>query len=84
MGADPSQAAWVAEDPGLAVAHVALARQLQMLARMDEARERAEAESAQRRILEPSELGPMCILLASDAGAPMTGQVIGVDGGYRL
>ena len=49
-----------------------------------EARERAEAESAQRRILEPSELGPMCILLASDAGAPMTGQVIGVDGGYRL
>ena len=31
----------VAEDPGLAVAHVALARQLQMLARMDEAREAA-------------------------------------------
>ncbi|MCR9093524.1 MAG: SDR family oxidoreductase [bacterium] len=49
-----------------------------------EARASAEAESAQRRILEPSELGPMCILLASDAGAPMTGQVIGVDGGYRL
>ena len=49
-----------------------------------EARTRAEAESAQRRILEPSELGPMCILLASDAGAPITGQVIGVDGGYRL
>ena len=49
-----------------------------------EARTRAEAESAQRRILEPSELGPMCILLASDAGAPITGQVIGIDGGYRL
>lgn len=47
-------------------------------------RQSAESESAQRRILEPSELGPMCVLLASDAGAPMTGQVIGVDGGYRL
>lgn len=44
----------------------------------------AEAESAQRRILDPSELGPMCVLLASVAGAPITGQVIGVDGGYRL
>ncbi|MEM9177740.1 MAG: SDR family NAD(P)-dependent oxidoreductase [Myxococcota bacterium] len=50
----------------------------------DAARESAEAECAQRRILEPAELGPICVLLASDAGAPMTGQVIGVDGGYRL
>ena len=49
-----------------------------------EARQRAENESAQRRILEPAELGPMCILLASAGGAPITGQVIGVDGGYRL
>lgn len=48
------------------------------------ARKRAEAESAQRRILAPEELGAMVILLASDAGAPITGQVIGVDGGYRL
>ena len=47
-------------------------------------RESAESESAQRRVLEPGELGPMCILLASPAGAPITGQVIGVDGGYRL
>ena len=51
---------------------------------VEEARRSAEAESAQRRILGPAELGPMCVLLASDAGAPMTGQVIGVDGGYRL
>ena len=51
---------------------------------VEAARQSAESESAQRRILEPSELGPMCVLLASDAGAPMTGQVIGVDGGYRL
>jgi len=48
------------------------------------ARERAEAESAQRRILEPEVLGPMVVLLASEAGAPITGQVISVDGGYRL
>jgi len=50
----------------------------------DEARAKGESESAQRRILSPAELGPMCVFLASDAGAPMTGQVIGVDGGYRL
>ena len=50
----------------------------------DEARASAEAESAQRRILEPGELGPMAVLLASPQGAGITGQVIGVDGGYRL
>jgi NAD(P)-dependent dehydrogenase (short-subunit alcohol dehydrogenase family) len=50
----------------------------------DEARRSAEGESAQRRILEPAELGPMCVLLCSSGGAPITGQVIGVDGGYRL
>jgi len=49
-----------------------------------EARARAEAESAQRRILAPSELAPLVVLLASAGGAAITGQVIGVDGGYRL
>jgi NAD(P)-dependent dehydrogenase (short-subunit alcohol dehydrogenase family) len=49
-----------------------------------EARANAEAESAQRRILDPGELGPMAVLLASPEGAGITGQVIGVDGGYRL
>ena len=44
----------------------------------------AQAESAQRRILEPEELAPMAVLLASDAGGGITGQVISVDGGYRL
>ena len=48
------------------------------------ARKSAEHESAQRRILEPEELGPKCVLLGSAGGAPITGQVIGVDGGYRL
>ena len=47
-------------------------------------RENAEAESAQRRILEPGELGPMTVLLASEVGDAITGQTIGVDGGYRL
>jgi NAD(P)-dependent dehydrogenase (short-subunit alcohol dehydrogenase family) len=50
----------------------------------DAAREDAEAQNAQGRILEPEELGPLAVLLASPAGASMTGQVIGVDGGYRL
>jgi len=50
----------------------------------DVARSRAEGESAQQRILEPGELGPMSVLLASPDGAAITGQVIGVDGGYRL
>ena len=44
----------------------------------------ASAESAQRRILEPEELAPMAVLLASQAGEGITGQVISVDGGYRL
>ena len=44
----------------------------------------AHAESAQRRILEPEELAPMAVLLASEAGGGITGQVISVDGGYRL
>ncbi|MCY3962728.1 MAG: SDR family oxidoreductase [bacterium] len=44
----------------------------------------AYAESAQRRILEPEELAPMAVLLASEAGGGITGQVISVDGGYRL
>jgi NAD(P)-dependent dehydrogenase (short-subunit alcohol dehydrogenase family) len=44
----------------------------------------AEAENAQRRVLEPEELAGMATLLASDDGAGITGQVISVDGGYRL
>ena len=51
---------------------------------VDEARQKAEAENAQRRVLEPEELAPVAVLLASQAGAGITGQVINVDGGYRL
>lgn len=50
----------------------------------DAARAKAEAENAQHRVLEPEELAPMAVLLCSAAGAGITGQVINVDGGYRL
>jgi len=48
------------------------------------ARAAAEAESAQRRILDPTELTGMAVLLASAEGRGITGQDIHVDGGYRL
>jgi NAD(P)-dependent dehydrogenase (short-subunit alcohol dehydrogenase family) len=51
---------------------------------VEEAVERAASQSAQHRVLEPEELGGMATLLASDDGAGITGQVISVDGGYRL
>lgn len=46
--------------------------------------ERAKGESAQHRIVDPTELTGMAVLLASEDGRAITGQVIGVDGGYRL
>ncbi len=49
-----------------------------------EARRSAELASAQQRILEPEEVTGLALLLASDEGAGITGQVLGVDGGYRL
>ena len=49
-----------------------------------EARAAAEADSAQGRILEPEELAPLAVLLASPAGGAITGQTIGVDGGFQL
>lgn len=44
----------------------------------------AESENIQKRILEPEELGPMAALLASPQAAGITGQVISVDGGYKI
>jgi NAD(P)-dependent dehydrogenase (short-subunit alcohol dehydrogenase family) len=49
-----------------------------------EVRARIEADNLQHRILEPDELGPMAVLLASDDAAGITGQVISVDGGYKV
>jgi enoyl-[acyl-carrier-protein] reductase (NADH) len=35
-------------------------------------------------VLAPQELAPMATLLASPDGAGVTGQVISVDGGYKV
>jgi NAD(P)-dependent dehydrogenase (short-subunit alcohol dehydrogenase family) len=51
---------------------------------VDQAMAVAHADNAQHRVLEPEELAGMATLLASDDGAGITGQVISVDGGYRL
>lgn len=51
---------------------------------VDEAMAVAHADNAQHRVLEPDELTGMATLLASDEGAGITGQVLSVDGGYRL
>ena len=49
-----------------------------------EAAARAANEALQRRVLEPEELAGMAALLAGDDGRGITGQVISVDGGYRV
>jgi len=52
------------------------------------ARDGAEAKAAaltvQGRVLAPAELAPMATLLASPDGAGITGQVVSVDGGYKV
>ncbi len=45
---------------------------------------KAEAQTVQGRVLAPAELAPMATLLASPDGAGITGQVISVDGGYKV
>ena len=44
----------------------------------------AESDNVQRRILEPEELGPMAALLVSEEAGGITGQVISVDGGFKV
>ncbi|HSS32144.1 MAG TPA: SDR family NAD(P)-dependent oxidoreductase [Solirubrobacterales bacterium] len=48
------------------------------------AKAKAEVQTVQGRVLEPGELAPMVTLLASPGGAGITGQVISVDGGYKV
>jgi len=48
------------------------------------AKTKASAENLQNRVLEPEELGPMAALLASPDASGITGQVISVDGGYKV
>lgn len=45
---------------------------------------KAKVHTVQGRVLEPEELEPMAVLLASPAGAAITGQTINVDGGYKV
>lgn len=40
-----------------------------------------EGANLQKRVLQPEELGPMAVLLASEEGHSITGQVVCVDGG---
>ncbi|MBM3658145.1 MAG: SDR family oxidoreductase [Actinobacteria bacterium] len=51
---------------------------------VEEAQSEALAANAQGRILEPEELTGMISLLVGDDGGGITGQVIGVDGGYAI
>jgi meso-butanediol dehydrogenase / (S,S)-butanediol dehydrogenase / diacetyl reductase len=48
------------------------------------ARQFAYSQSIQRRVVEPDELGPMAVLLCSDAGSAVTGQVVFVDAGFKV
>jgi NAD(P)-dependent dehydrogenase (short-subunit alcohol dehydrogenase family) len=45
---------------------------------------KAKVHTVQGRVIEPEELVPMAVLLASPAGGAITGQVISVDGGYKV
>jgi NAD(P)-dependent dehydrogenase (short-subunit alcohol dehydrogenase family) len=45
---------------------------------------RAARENLQHRVLEADELAGMATLLAGDDGRGITGQVISVDGGYKV
>jgi len=45
---------------------------------------KAEAQTVQGRVLQPRELVPMAVLLATPDAAGITGQVISVDGGYKV
>jgi NAD(P)-dependent dehydrogenase (short-subunit alcohol dehydrogenase family) len=45
---------------------------------------KAKVLSVQGRVLEPEEMAPMATLLASPDGAGITGQVLSIDGGYKV
>jgi NAD(P)-dependent dehydrogenase (short-subunit alcohol dehydrogenase family) len=49
-----------------------------------QAKEFARREAIQNRIVEPDELAPMAVLPCSDADSAITGQMINVDGGFKV
>jgi meso-butanediol dehydrogenase/(S,S)-butanediol dehydrogenase/diacetyl reductase len=51
---------------------------------VDGAKQFAHGQSIQRRVVEPDELGPMAVLLCSDLGSAVTGQIVYVDGGFKV
>lgn len=53
-------------------------------ATVEGAKQFAASQSIQRRVIEPDELGPMAVLLCSDAGSAITGQMVCVDGGFKV
>jgi NAD(P)-dependent dehydrogenase (short-subunit alcohol dehydrogenase family) len=57
---------------------------LYKVATTEEAQAKAVDKTALKRLLDPDEFGPIAVLLASDQGAAITGQVIGVDAGYLV
>jgi NAD(P)-dependent dehydrogenase (short-subunit alcohol dehydrogenase family) len=57
---------------------------LYKVATAEEAQRKAVDKTALKRLLDPDELGPVAVLLASDQGAAITGQVVGVDAGYLV
>jgi NAD(P)-dependent dehydrogenase (short-subunit alcohol dehydrogenase family) len=54
------------------------------LATVEEVRRKVVDKTALKRVLHPDEYGPVAVLLASDQGSAITGQVIGVDAGYLV
>ena len=57
---------------------------LYKVASIEEAKSKAVDKTALKRLLNPDEFGPVAVLLASDQGSAITGQVIGVDAGYLV
>ncbi|HYR96653.1 MAG TPA: SDR family NAD(P)-dependent oxidoreductase [Candidatus Binatus sp.] len=50
----------------------------------EEAKAHAEGLAAQKRILEPEDVAPLAVFLASPAAGGITGQVLSADGGYMV
>lgn len=50
----------------------------------EQAYQQAADQNLQKRILEPEEVAEMIVFLISERGRGLTGQIVSVDGGYRV